>query len=980
MFNGLKFATGALADSGISSISRLRAQAVSIRGQIFIAFLAISVVTAALGGFASIVTGQAGELVAKTFDHSLMAINYARATSADFSLMEATVARRSLTVDPETRSTLDNELAGLEQSLYDDLKIAAERAQSQQAISAADDARVAVAAWNEKRLKLPNTQSAATVWDELTPFAATVRQQIDLLINHTAGNAFTYRQSALTAVDQNTQLAVLATGIALLLSALVAWQLSKHIIEPLAVASSIATSVADGNLEVPIPNGSNDELGALFASMAMMRNNIKSMMQREIDLRQSAQMRLADALESSNEGIVLVDSAGKIALANSQSLDFFPDLHDNGGRHVHDGPADELDATRSLSSVSNSTLHTTSTEEIVLGDGRHLRVGRTATRDGGYVAFYSDITLTKNQKQRLKATNELLDAALDNMSQGLCLYDADARLKVVNRRFCEIFRLNEESINMGSDYRRVLGLSIAAGNHDTASVDELLAEEYAFRDQNVTSTGRLQELTDGRAIAITRRPLKEGGWVSTYEDVTERRRAEAQVAFMARHDGLTGLANRVVFAEHVDQAVARFGRNGKYFAVFCIDLDRFKEVNDTLGHPVGDGLLRSVGHRLQRCVRAVDTVARLGGDEFAVLLTDLESSDDAEIVARRIIDTINEPFVIDDQPIEIGASIGISIAPEDGITYDKLLKNADVALYRSKSEGRNTWRFFKPEMDERLQERRTMELDLRAAIADEQLEVFYQPLFDLHKNGICGFEALLRWRHPSRGMISPVDFIPIAEDTGLIVPIGAWVLHEACKQAQLWPENCIIAVNVSAVQFKDGRLRETVMDALAESGLSPDRLELEVTESVLLAQNDKTLSTLGALREAGIRISMDDFGTGYSSLSYLQSFPFDKIKIDQSFVRTLSSKAGSKAIVRAVVALGASLSITTIAEGVETFDELEWLQGVGCDQIQGYYFSRPVPASEIPGLFLTWKDGVPTGAASKSNLKRLGQKLAATGS
>ncbi len=377
-------------------------------------------------------------------------------------------------------------------------------------------------------------------------------------------------------------------------------------------------------------------------------------------------------------------------------------------------------------------------------------------------------------------------------------------------------------------------------------------------------------------------------------------------------------------------------------------------MNDTLGHPVGDQLLRSVAERLQSCVREVDTVSRLGGDEFAILQCGLERPEEAAGLARRIVEILSAPYDVEGQRLTISVSIGISVAPGDGTTYDKLLKNADVALYLAKADGRATWRFFEPEMDVRLQVRRALELDLRDALANEEFQIFYQPLFDIAENRIGGFEALLRWHHPTRGLVSPGDFISLAEEIGLIVPLGEWVLRNACTEASTWPKHVKLAVNVSAVQFKNKRFMQTVTNALAMAGLSPRRLELEITESVLLTNNVATLATLHELRNFGVSISMDDFGTGYSSLSYLRSFPFDKIKIDQSFVRAMSAKDGSRAIIRAMAALGSSLGIRTTAEGVETEDQLAWLRSAGCDEAQGYLFSPAVPAREVPRLLAQW--------------------------
>jgi diguanylate cyclase (GGDEF)-like protein len=384
--------------------------------------------------------------------------------------------------------------------------------------------------------------------------------------------------------------------------------------------------------------------------------------------------------------------------------------------------------------------------------------------------------------------------------------------------------------------------------------------------------------------------------------------------------------------------------------VHCLDLDHFKSVNDTLGHPVGDLLLKAVAERLGRCVGEDALVARLGGDEFAVIQPIAAGPNEAGELASRLIAAVAAPYEVQGNEVVIGASIGIALAPDDGETADVLLRNADMALYRAKAEGRGTSHFFESEMDRRIQARRSLELDLRKAFVNGEFELYYQPLVNLGSNAVTGFEALLRWRHPERGMVSPVEFIPLAEEIGLIVPLGEWVLRQACMQAASWPGDVKVAVNLSPAQFRSRGVVQAVISALAHSGLRPQRLELEITESVLLGETEANLATLHQLREIGTRISMDDFGTGYSSLSYLRSFPFDKIKIDRSFVRELVQRPDCVAIVRAVTGLGASLGIATTAEGVETPEQLERLRREGCTEVQGYLFSPPRPAAEIGEL------------------------------
>ena len=525
-----------------------------------------------------------------------------------------------------------------------------------------------------------------------------------------------------------------------------------------------------------------------------------------------------------------------------------------------------------------------------------------------------------------------LEAALDNMNQGLCLFDPDGRLVVNNQRFAKMFGTPQPQASIETVLQD-------AGLH-------LLLE--GARD--VALAALSCELPDGRSIAISRRPISDGGWVATYEDISERRATESRLAHLARHDALTGLPNRLLFSEHMNAALARARRSGSV-AVLCLDLDRFKIVNDTLGHAAGDALLRAVSQRLQDCTRENDLVVRFGGDEFVIVQESKAQPSEATALAKRLVETVSEPFEIENQDVVIGVSIGIALSMDGLEAGEALLKRADLALYRAKTDGKGTFRFFEREMDDAMQKKRALEFDLRRALVQQHFEVFYQPL--VQASGIAGFEALLRWRHPERGLVSPADFIPIAEETGLIGAIGAWVLQQACVDAAAWPGTLKVAVNLSPAQFHGRSLVDDVRLALSRSGLSPARLELEITESILIHDGDIVLETLHALRDMGIRIAMDDFGTGYSSLSYLRRFPFDKIKIDQSFVKKIAEQEDCRTIVRAVIGLGRSLRMSVNAEGVETLEQLEALRSEGCGEIQGYYFSKPRPVEEIAGLLLT---------------------------
>jgi diguanylate cyclase (GGDEF)-like protein/PAS domain S-box-containing protein len=546
----------------------------------------------------------------------------------------------------------------------------------------------------------------------------------------------------------------------------------------------------------------------------------------------------------------------------------------------------------------------------------------------------------RRSKDKLRRQKLLLDAALANMSQGLCMFEPDGRIILFNERYEQLTGLSAASLH-GHSLLDVIKSRVLPG-----SPEEFVAQVVTAMREGKINT-RIIDTTDGRTLRVIEQPRQEGGWVSTLEDITEWQKAQAKISHMARHDALTNLPNRRLFRERLEDALRRVARNEKV-AVFCLDLDRFKEVNDTLGHPVGDELLKQVARRLSECVREGDTVARLGGDEFAVVQVggDLRVAETSAL-ANRLIEVISSPYTVHDHQSVIGATVGISVAPDDGDGPDQLLKNADMALYRAKGDGRGSYRFFEAGMDARAQARRLLELDLRTAMSTGEFEVHYQPLLDIKTNNIICFEALLRWNHPQRGLVLPSEFISLAEETGLIIPIGDWVLRTACIDAARWPDDIHVAVNISPAQFKNRNLVASVSAALSAARLSANRLELEITESVLLQDTEATLATLHKFRALGLRISMDDFGTGYSSLSYLRSFPFDKIKIDRSFVSELAVRGDSMAIVRAVTGLGRSLGISTTAEGVETSEQLALLRSEGCDEVQGYLFSAAQPAAEV---------------------------------
>ncbi|MFB2567587.1 putative bifunctional diguanylate cyclase/phosphodiesterase [Rhizobium sp. IMFF44] len=532
---------------------------------------------------------------------------------------------------------------------------------------------------------------------------------------------------------------------------------------------------------------------------------------------------------------------------------------------------------------------------------------------------------------------------LDKIGQGVCFFDAERRLVLSNRRYAEVYGIPPEAIRPGMTLKEIAELRYAVDASPPVSF-----EEYLDWCESVNASPSPQdwsaELKSGKVIRVHHERTSDGGWVSTHEDVTEHRDAERQITHLALHDPLTDLPNRAALRKELDNLLDAHRASHSPFAVLCLDLDRFKEVNDLFGHNAGDSLLCTTASRL-RAVAEPAFIARLGGDEFMVLAElDVNSASD---LADRFIAALSEDVDIEGTRIRIGASVGVAFFPADGDSAATLMNNADAALYRAKAEGRGTARFFEPQMDQWLREKRALQRDLHAALAQQELAVFYQPQANIGGD-VVGFEALLRWNHPTRGNVPPSVFIPIAEEGSLIIELGEWVLREACKEAASWPNELQIAVNLSPVQFKHGDLSDLVRSILRDTGLSPDRLELEITEGVLIDDFERAIATLGRLKGLGVRIAMDDFGTGYSSLSYLQSFPFDKIKIDQSFIRK-AEQSQSAAIIRAVIGLGRGLDLPIIAEGVESEAQLAFLTREACDQVQGYLVGRPRPISDYAG-------------------------------
>jgi diguanylate cyclase (GGDEF)-like protein/PAS domain S-box-containing protein len=658
--------------------------------------------------------------------------------------------------------------------------------------------------------------------------------------------------------------------------------------------------------------------------------------------------RLREAIDILPQGIVFLDAEGRYILWNKKYAEIYnrsSDLFKPGARledtirvgvERGDYPAAIGREEQWIAERISKLYHPGERHEQILADGRCILIEERLTGDGGIIGLRVDIT---ELKQREASFRLLFDS--NPVPMIVCALD-DERILSVNDAAVRHYGYSR------SDFEMLTLRHLQAFESELPWTGDQSSDERAARTwKHVKADGSLIDL------AIYSRQLAYGDQPAVLValmDITERKRAEMRLTFMAHHDGLTGLPNRNSLRQRLDEMLAQARRSSEKVAVLFLGLDNFKAVNDTLGHGVGDKLLRGVARRLRSSLREEDAIARLSSDEFAIIQSAISRPEDIVLLARRLLEAIGEPYLLDGHSVVIGASIGIAMAPGDGDDPEKLLKNADMALSRAKNDSRGTFSFFESGMDARAQTRRKIEIDLRIAIQSDVLRPHYQPLIDLASGRISGFEALVRWPHPERGMISPAEFIPVAEETGLINALGSQILRWACTDAAGWPDAVRIAVNLSPLQFRAGNLLSVVMDALKQSGLPAKRLELEITETLLLEKSTEVLATLHALRALGIHISMDDFGTGYSSLSYLRSFPFDKIKIDQSFVRDLGGNRDAQAIVRSIISLGKGLGVTITAEGVETEAELSCLRAEGCHEAQGFLFSRARPNAEIVEL------------------------------
>jgi diguanylate cyclase (GGDEF)-like protein/PAS domain S-box-containing protein len=689
--------------------------------------------------------------------------------------------------------------------------------------------------------------------------------------------------------------------------------------------------------------------------------------------------QLDAALNNMSQGLAMFDSDERLLICNRHYAEMYgltmedvksgttvrQTLENRLKKGLYDSPA-VVDELYARFGQRTSDIHR-------LADGRIIHVTYRRTASGGYVITHEDITererltaqlevqhtLLKQQEETLKAQNMQLDAALNNMAQGLAMFDSNLRLVMANEQYAELYRLSPELVRPGTSMRTLVEQLVPPAQLAGRSADEVVQGVFE-RVRRMEENEYTFRIMDGRYIVVCLKPMRNGYLVTTHHDITEQRRSEEKIVHMALHDALTGLPNRILFHQRLEHALSLTKRAG-LVALHLLDLDHFKNVNDTLGHPAGDKLLKGAAERLRKVVRETDVIARMGGDEFAIVQTIAQPAE-AGVLARRVIEAVSEPYQIDGHQAVIGTSIGIAIGPTDSAAPDHLMRNADLALYRAKADGRGACRFFEAGMDAKMQERRAMEHDLRKGLVAGEFELLYQPIINLGTNEISGFEALLRWHHPLQGLILPEAFIPVAEEVGFIVPLGEWVIRNACATATRWPGHVKVAVNVSPVQFRSSGLVQVVVNALAASGLAPERLQLEITEATLLHDSETVLSILYQLKEMGVCIAIDDFGTGYSSLSYLQSFPFARIKIDRSFVKDIADDVGSLNIVRAVAALAKGLGMDTTAEGVETQLQRDKVTAEGCTEMQGFLFSQPRAAEEIAKLFFGGREEKPDAA------------------
>ena len=912
----------------------------TIARRITLAFATMAIVSLCLVAL-TIHSVWRASLLADNAQQEIVPTNFVRALGTDFSRMRAEFLRNGRMETPA--------MVALHRSFRNDLETAAGFLPDTGQHGFVDDLRDAEVAWL-KAAKAAEADGALSS-GELAGLDTTARDVDDAagkLVEAIDAAAQHHQDSAKLLMARDIALALAGAIAAACVAVLAGATLLRGIKAPLTRATSFANAMAQGDLASETPKTGQDELSHLIRVMSGMRDRIKAMLDEQTRLRLSSQARLAEAIDGSREGMIVADATGAIQIANTQALNFLG----LSPKNLSTGAT--LETMRKLVGLYGHAHRAmlqevgdgAETQESLLPDGRRIQNSRHRTREGGFVGLYTDVTALVAQRETLAAAKATLDAAMTTMSQALCVFDGEHRLKLANRQAYALFGIGPDEAKIGMSYLALLDLSIASGNHPGPDPARLRRHERFVIGKRRRVT-RFVPFGRDRILAVSHEPMEDGGWLGTYEDVTERRRAEARIAHLATHDALTGLPNRLTLERRVEDIAAHL-QPGAGCAVLCLGLDHLKEINDTLGHAVGDALLKGVAERLGGLTGKSDLLVRLGGDEFAVLCAGAQTPAAGEAFAALVLDSLRAPFDIDGRRLSIGATGGLVLAPEHGRTCAELLKNADLAMNKAKDDGRNSVLLFEPALQNALNDRITLESDLRRALANDEFELYYQPLLDLASTEVRSFEALMRWNHPVRGQVSPVIFIPAAERIGLIDAMGAWAIDRACHEAARWPSVVKVAVNVSVSQLSDGNFSEIAQRALRSSGLQPNRLELELTESVFMSNAAQAMQSLLALKQMGVRFAMDDFGTGYSSLSYLRRFAFDKIKIDRSFLQNLTDSKEAEQIIRTIVSLGRNLGMRVTAEGVETPRQLKFLAEVGCDEIQGYLIGRPQPAAQVP--------------------------------
>lgn len=919
----------------------------TIGGKVALAFMMTGLVTALVALGSVWETRRSGEIALKAYTETVTAISFARAVASDFGGMRVE-AEHGLHAAPAVQERTAKLVDALHASFLRDLGTASASSDNQEVAATAGELRIVEAAWNKA---MRDTRSGVDASEAMEKTAHEVEKGIDTLSYLVARKASVNRDDALAMVQSGMTFAISSSAAALVVCAVTSLLIGRSLTGPLRTNVLFARKVAGGVHDAEPPRPSNDEFGDLTRSVTTMRDKLVAALRYQQDLGKLSQERIGLALEGAAEGVLVVAGDGVVQVANGSLLGLLgvaPGSFTVGSTLPLLEAAVQAAGGAGLTVLSDASAEGEDDFERQLDAGRCVRVSRRRTAEGSLVAVLADVSEERRQRDALAAAKHDLDGALASMSQGLAVFGPDGALRLSNERFRAL------TGTIGSDLAPTTlhgDLAMIAARFRGA--DERGAARFAAIEAAwARKRGATKRIVagEGFAMSVAQVRMPDDGFLITIEDVTQQKVAEDRVRFLADHDGLTGLPNRQVMRAKLDEALTA-ARRGRGFAYHALDLDRFKTINDTMGHAAGDDLLIQVAERLRSCVESSDMIARLGGDEFAILQLCAEPDDEAVVsLATRVIATLEAPYVVMGREVTVGASVGIACIPVNGSTAHEIATAADQALYKSKEDGRGRHTFFVQEIDERVRRRRDIEAELRSALALRQIELHYQPLLDAASMRIGGFEALMRWRHPRLGMVSPAEFIPIAEESGIIRDLGAWAMREACREAAAWTDEAYVAVNVSAVQLSDPQFQSLVAEALAKAGLPSKRLELEITESSLVEEASKTTSIMRDIGATGVGFALDDFGTGWSSLSMLHAFPFTRIKVDRSFVNDLDAGRGAEQIVRAVMLLAKAFSMKVTAEGVETRRQLAFLEEVGVDVIQGWLVGRPVTAREVPAI------------------------------